>query len=239
MKSSSNLITGGVIAKIRSMILAAELKPGHRLVEEQFTQLLGVGRTPVREALLLLQGEGFVARNHRGWEVRGLNDPSIQTVFECRCAIEAESARLAARKMQPRTLEKLAALVERMEPGAYADRMELHRVNDEFHLLILHAAENELLCQCHERALIHYLALGTPVLFNDQQAAAANRQHRDLLDALGRGAEDEAEQLARTHVLASQEIVETFIRIVAHFETISNISSLEAQKEDRWRPLGR
>ena len=77
MKSASNLITGGVIAKIRNMILRSELKPGHRLVEEEFTRMLGVGRTPVREALLLLQGEGFVARNQRGWEVRGLKDHGL------------------------------------------------------------------------------------------------------------------------------------------------------------------
>jgi DNA-binding GntR family transcriptional regulator len=238
MKSSSNLITGGVIAKIRNMILAAELKPGHRLVEEEFSHLLGVGRTPVREALLLLQGEGFVARNHRGWEVRSLDDQSIQTVFECRAAIEAEVARIAARKMRPRIADALARLVERMEPGAFSDRDELQQRNDEFHRLILEAADNALLTELHERVLMRYWTLGTPVLFNDDQVKSFNQQHRDLLDALNRGAAAEAEEQARLHVESTREVVEAFIQAVTHYRTISNIASLEANPGGRWSPLG-
>jgi DNA-binding GntR family transcriptional regulator len=229
MKSSSNLITGGVISKIRNMILKAELKPGHRLVEEEFTRMLGVGRTPVREALLLLQGEGFVDRNQRGWEVRGLRDHGLQSVFECRAAIEAECARLATRKMTPKAAERLVRLIPRMEPGGYADRLELHRVNDEFHSLILHTADNELLAQFHERTQMHYWALGTPVLFSDDQARLANQQHRDLLDAMLKGDEEGAERHARAHINTTREITEAFIRAVEHYEAISSISSLESR----------
>jgi DNA-binding GntR family transcriptional regulator len=237
MKSSSNLITGGVIAKIRNMILKAELKPGHRLVEEEFTRMLGVGRTPVREALLLLQGEGFVARNQRGWEVRGLRDDhGLQAVFECRAAIEAECARLAARKMTPKAAERLIRLIPRMEPGGYADRLDLHRVNDEFHSLILHSADNELLTQFHERTQMHYWALGTPVLFSDDQARLANQQHRDLLEAMLKGDEEAAERHARAHVHTTQDITEAFIRAVDHYEAISSISNLESRTLGGGRP---
>lgn len=236
MKSASNLITGGVIAKIRNMILRAELKPGHRLVEEEFTRILGVGRTPVREALLLLQGEGFVARNQRGWEVRGLKGHGLQAVFECRAAIEAECARLAARKMTAKAGEHLARLIPRMEPGGYGDRLDLHRHNDEFHALVLHTADNELLTQFHQRTLMHYWALGTPVLFNDDQARMANQQHRDLLEALLKGDEDAAEAHARAHVASTQEIVEAFIQAVDHYEVISSIASLESRTLGGGRP---
>jgi DNA-binding GntR family transcriptional regulator len=236
MKSASNLITGGVIAKIRNMILRSELKPGHRLVEEEFTRMLGVGRTPVREALLLLQGEGFVARNQRGWEVRGLKDHGLQAVFECRAAIETECARLAARKMNGKAAERLVRLVPRMDPGAYADRLELHRINDEFHQVILATADNELLAQFHQRTQLHYWALGTPVLFNADQARLANQQHRDLLDAMLRGDEDAAAHHARAHVQTTQEIAEAFIQAVDHYEVISNIASLEAKNLGGGRP---
>ena len=234
MKSSHNLITGGVISKIRNMILRAELKPGHRLVEEAFTRQLGVGRTPVREALLLLQGEGFVARDQRGWEVRGLGGHGLQAVFESRAALEAEASRLAARKMTPRTAAALARLAERMESGTGGDRLELHRTNDEFHLLLVQAADNELLSQFYERTMAHYWALGAAVLFNDEQAAQANRQHRALLEALARGDEEAAGLQAREHVLATWRIVEAFIEAVEHYETISGISSMEAHAGERW-----
>lgn len=234
MKSSSNLITGGVIAKIRDMILRAELKPGNRLIEDTITKQLGVGRTPVREALLLLQGEGFVARDQRGWEVRGLKGHGLRAVFEARAAIEAEAARLTARKLTPRTASALARLVQKMEPGSYADRTDLHHVNDDFHAQIVLAADNELLSQFYERTMAHYWALGAMVLFNPDQAKQANQQHQELLEALLRGSVDEAEQCARRHVQATQVIVEDFIQTVEHFDTISGISSMEAPSGGHW-----
>ncbi len=238
MKSSSNLISGGVIAKIRNMILRAELKPGHRLIEDAFTKELGVGRTPVREALLLLQGEGFVARDQRGWEVRGLKGRDLKAVFEARAAIESECACLAARKLTPKARSTLTRLVQRMEPVLLGDRTELHRLNDTFHLSIVQAADSELLSQFYERTMAHYWALGATIIINDEQAKRAHQQHRDLLEVLLNGNEEEAGRLSRAHVQSTQDIMEAFIQAVEHFDTISGISSMEAQRGDRWHGFG-
>ena len=228
MKTNSNLITGGVTAKLRSMILAAELKPGNRLVEEDLSRLLGVGRTPVREALLLLQGEGYVARTHRGWEVRGADSICIHSVFESRAAIEAASARLAARKLTPIVGNMLETLLEEMEPGENVDRLRVNALNNEFHQLILNAADNEMLSQFHERAVFHYWALRTPVVFSNEELKMANRQHRDLLDALRQGSEEEAERCARLHVEKTSELVAAYMQAIVQYETIYKISALEA-----------
>jgi len=228
MKSNDNLITGGVTPKIRSMILAAELKPGSRLVEEDFSRLLGVGRTPVREALLLLQGEGYVVRNHRGWEVRSADSFSVRDVFDSRAAIEGASARLAARKLPPSIGGRLAELIELMEPGENVDRLKVNALNNEFHQLVLQAADNELLTQFHERAAFHYWALRTPVVFSNEELEAANRQHRDLLEALQRGSEEDAERCARLHVEKTSELVVAYLDAIMRYETISKISALEA-----------
>ncbi|WP_174996132.1 GntR family transcriptional regulator [Pandoraea iniqua] len=207
MKAPSNLITGEVRTKIRGMILASELKPGQRLIEDDLIQLLGVGRTPVREALLILQGEGFIARN-RGWEVQGVDHLQVNAIFESRAAIEAETARLAARKITPEACDALAALIEQMEPSTHLPRLALNRLNSEFHELIVKAADNVVLTQFHERIQFYYWALRIPVMFSDEQLSATNAQHRELLDALRAHDEVRATQIARHHVETTMGIVE-------------------------------
>ncbi|VVE42771.1 GntR family transcriptional regulator [Pandoraea fibrosis] len=207
MKAPSNLITGEVRSKIRSMILASELRPGQRLIEDDLIQRLGVGRTPVREALLILQGEGFIARN-RGWEVQGIDHLQVHAIFESRVAIEAETARLAARKITPEVCEALAALIEQMEPGSHLPRLTINRLNTEFHDLIVKAADNVVLTQFYERTQFYYWALRIPVMFSDEQLSATNAQHRALLAALRARDEEQAEQIARAHVETTRGIVE-------------------------------
>ncbi|VVE88680.1 GntR family transcriptional regulator [Pandoraea bronchicola] len=207
MKAPSNLITGEVRTKIRSMILASELRPGQRLIEDDLIQRLGVGRTPVREALLILQGEGFIARN-RGWEVQGVDHLQVHAIFESRVAIEAETARLAARKITPDACDALATLIEQMEPGGHLPRLALNRLNTEFHDLIVKAADNAVLAQFHERTQFYYWALRIPVMFSDEQLTATNAQHRELLAALRAHDEERAEQVARVHVETTMGIVE-------------------------------
>lgn len=207
MKAPSNLITGEVRTKIRSMILDSELKPGQRLIEDDLIQLLNVGRTPVREALLILQGEGLVARN-RGWEVQGVDHLQIQVIFESRAAIEAETARLAARKITPEVCDVLTAIIEQMEPGGHRPRLALNRLNTEFHERVAKAAGNVVLAQFHERAQFYYWALRVPVMFSDEQLIATNDEHRELLAALRAHDEDAAERIARAHVETTRAIVE-------------------------------
>lgn len=207
MKAPSNLITGEVQTKIRSMILASELRPGQRLIEDDLIQRLGVGRTPVREALLILQGEGLIARN-RGWEVQGADHLSVRAIFEGREAIEAEAARLAARKITPSACDALAALIEQMEPDTDTPRLALNRLNSEFHDRIMAAADSAVLAQFHERTQFYYWALRVPVMFSDGQLRATNAQHRELLAALRAGDEDRAEDVARAHVETTRDIVE-------------------------------
>ncbi|VVE43169.1 GntR family transcriptional regulator [Pandoraea nosoerga] len=207
MKAPSNLITGDVRTKIRSMILDSEFRPGQRLIEDELIRLLNVGRTPVREALLILQGEGFIAR-HRGWEVQGVDHLEVQAIFESRAAIEAETARLAARKITPQACDALAALIEQMTPESHRPRRVLNRLNTEFHERVAKAADNVVLAQFHERTQFHYWALRVPVMFSDEQLVATNHEHRELLAALRAHDEDAAERLARAHVETTRAIVE-------------------------------
>ena len=77
-RSGPGAVTDGVYARLREAIVSAELRPNGRLVESELAVRLDVSRTPVREALLRLEQEGFV-RRERGWVVRE-NEPSYNFV---------------------------------------------------------------------------------------------------------------------------------------------------------------
>lgn len=205
--SSGDFIASDVRNRLRSMILGAELKPGQRLVEDDLCERLNVGRTPVREALLLLQGEGFLNRE-RGWVVETIDRSQVRAIFESRAAIEAATTRLAARHADAADLEELARLIEAMEPAEALTRSELNALNTQFHKRIVTASKNPLLQQFHERTQFHYWMLRVPILFSEAEVKETNRQHRHILDALTRRDESDAEQAARNHVEATMAIVE-------------------------------
>lgn len=204
---TADLLATEVRARLRSMILAAELKPGQRLVEEDLCERLGVGRTPVREGLLLLQGEGYLARE-RGWVVQDIDRSQIRAIFESRAAIEGATARLAARRIDPAGCDALERLVEAMAPADALTRSELNRINNAFHARIVEAAGNGLLSQFHERTQFYYWMLRVPVLFADQEIKRSNEEHSRIVAALRARDEDAAEQVARRHVEATMAIVE-------------------------------
>lgn len=210
--TAGEFIASDVRNRLRSMILGGELKPGQRLVEDDLCERLGVGRTPVREALLLLQGEGFLSRE-RGWVVEMIDRGQVRAIFESRAAIEGATARLAARHAEPADFDELARLIEAMEPAETLTRSELNSLNTQFHKRIVTASKNTLLEQFHERTQFHYWMLRVPILFSETEVTETNRQHRRILDALIQRDEEGAEKAARHHVEATMAIVEPAINL--------------------------
>jgi DNA-binding GntR family transcriptional regulator len=209
--ANGDLLATEVRTKLRSMILASEFKPGQRLVEDDLCAILGVGRTPVREGLLLLQGEGYLARQ-RGWVVQDVDSSQVHAIFESRAALEAATARLAATRVSPFVCDQLMAMIEAMEPADALTRSDLNRINARFHDTIVKAADNRLLAEFHERARFYYWMLRVPILFGEQELKATNAQHRRIVQALMDRDPDGAERAAREHVEATMAIVEPALR---------------------------
>jgi DNA-binding GntR family transcriptional regulator len=210
-KGGGDLIADDVRAKLRSMILGSEFRPGQRLVEDDLCATLGVGRTPVREALLLLQGEGYLARE-RGWVVRDVDRSKVNAIFESRAAIEGATARLAASRISRADCDKLDAMIDIMEPSKKLARPELNQINTRFHNAIVEAADNPLLVEFHKRTQFFYWMLRVPVLFGDDEVRTTNNQHRRIVRALKRRDGDEAERASREHVEATMAIVVPALR---------------------------
>jgi len=200
-----------VRGRILSMILSGELQSGMRLIEDELCERLKIGRTPLREALLILQGEGYVQRR-RGWVISQVDRAQIGRIFESRAAIEGATARLAAARITEKVIEELGCLIEQMEHIAAPERRELNQLNTLFHQRIVDAAANPLLADFHKRTHFYYWLLQVPVIFTDGETQAVNDQHRVILECLQRRDGRAAEEAAREHIEATWHIVEPALR---------------------------
>jgi DNA-binding GntR family transcriptional regulator len=127
--------------RIRSMVIEGEIPPGARLGQVELAEQLGISRTPVREALRRLTGEGlaeFVP--NRGFRAACPSIDDVLRRLEVRSLVEPGIARLAAER---RTDADLARLHETIEREARADtRIEAHDASRDFHITLAQATGN-------------------------------------------------------------------------------------------------
>lgn len=206
-RAGNELLAANVYKTLRTKILTLEIKPRTRLVEEEISAEMQVGRTPVREALLRLQGEGLVSRK-RGWMVEEGDPANVPWIFESRSAIEGFATRVAALRVTDDELAVLGNLAAQMDDLSNLSRQELNSLNHRFHQAIVRASGNPFFIEMFERTQYNYWNLRLPVLFTREQAERWNEQHKDILGALSRHDKDQAEKLARQHVEETFQIVQ-------------------------------
>lgn len=132
---------------LRDRIITGRLAPGDRLVERELAEEFGVSRVPVREAIRILLGEGFLqALSPRRIVVKQLSRQDVENLFDMREALEVLAARRAAEKVTPERLRALAHLLEEAHRATLSGRPErISRANTAFHHHIVELAGNELL----------------------------------------------------------------------------------------------
>jgi DNA-binding GntR family transcriptional regulator len=200
-----HLIAEKVHRRLRDAILSAELRPNSRLVEDELAEWLKVSRTPTREALLMLEQEGFVERD-RGWVVREHNLSELRDRLECRLAIEGYATFLAAKRRTEADIQELRSLADQMEkPGV--SRVDADGLNDRFHNIIIDAANNPTLSTLSSQTKINYWNLNVPVIFTPETYREYHEHYRAIIEALTARDGEKAESIMRMHIQLTLKIV--------------------------------
>lgn len=126
---------------IRARLLRGEIAPGQRLVDHALAAELGVSRMPVREALMQLVSEGYLAPTSRGFALPDLPPERIAQVFTLRKLLEPHAAASSALAMGPAELESLAEARSRVETAP--DVAAFHRAAEDFRNTWLSAVPND------------------------------------------------------------------------------------------------
>ena len=187
---------------IRELIVTLELEPGAVVNERDLMARLGLGRTPVREALRDLARERLVdVVPRRGSFVSGIDVGDIAGLSEVRVVLEALAARLAATRATDEERRAIDGLLDALSSlGDEADGRHLIELDQRIHQHIHRCTHNPFLTAALEEYYVLTLSIWYVALDRVERLHDAVREHRALLEAVRAGDAERAEAAMREHV---------------------------------------
>lgn len=204
---------------IKLRILSTELQPGVVLEETRLATKYALSRTPLREVIQRLAGEGYVTiTEHRGAKVSSMDVGTMRTFFQTAPMVYAHVSRLAAENRTPQQLEALqAAQMNFSNCTAAADASGAALANHRFHALIGDMAQNPYLVSALQRLLIDHTRL-SQTFYRPQTVeeadliSQASAQHDALIAAIAAQDAAVAMDITLQHWGLSRDQMERFVR---------------------------
>lgn len=206
--------TQRAIALLREMIISNKLPPGSNHLEIELAAMLGMSRTPVREAAIVLEGQGLVEVIPRhGVRVLPVSPADMEEIYSILTELESLAAHnLAAARPGEETLGGLRRHIAAMEAALDADdRHAWARADDAFHRTLVALAGNKRLQsvvatysdQAHRARLL--------TLFMRPAPRRSNDDHRRLVDAIAAGDAELARRIHREHRINAKNLMLSLI----------------------------
>lgn len=194
------------------MIVRLDLAPGGVVREDELQATLGMGRTPIREALQRLVRDQFVTViPRRGVFVSSVNVDELATLYETRAIIEPYATRLACARGTTAHWDAMGAALDRASRSD-ASPIELLDIDRECHELVWAAADNRFLTDTLDMLYAHSDRLWHLYLAEVDDMADAVAEHREILVALRDGDGDRAATLAEAHIRAFDAQIRTAVK---------------------------
>jgi DNA-binding GntR family transcriptional regulator len=192
-----------IVESLKGAIFSGRLKPGEVLVERKIAEQLGVSKTPVREALIVLQRSGLVAVGQRSIAVRSLSFTDIRHVSEERVLLEPWAIVDAAR-VDPDFAAARRALDEARRHAAAGDNAARALANRRFHRGMYASSENTFIVKALD-SLQDLTALAVVGVLWEHwpRWEAEGAEHEAIFEAAHGGDPERAAELMRRHITAS------------------------------------
>jgi DNA-binding GntR family transcriptional regulator len=203
-------------AKLRQAIAEADIygsREAIRLDERNLTEALGVSRTPIREAMTLLEQEGFLrAVPRRGVFVRRKTRREIVEMIQMWAALESMAARLATLKASDDEIADLRRLFDRFDgerqaPTRHID--EYSEANITFHEALVKLSKSQAIAQTIRNVFAHVRAIRKLTISQSDRASRSITDHMHIIEALEARDTEGAERFAREHSLELAAYVNT------------------------------
>lgn len=196
-----------VADRIRELIRTGHLKKGDRIVETEICELLGISRTPLREALRVLSAEGLIVIvPNKGAHVAEPSMQEIREMFEVMAILEGACARVAAEKMTDAHFKKIRQLHGKLEHFHSAGNHQKYlKANQDFHVWIQRIAGNKVLDEVVNGLRQKVLLYRYRQLYQPDRFDASMKEHRDLVEAFRTRNPDKAEDMMKKHLMSQCE----------------------------------
>jgi DNA-binding GntR family transcriptional regulator len=198
---------------IRSSIIEGRYRAGQRLIEGRIGEEFSLSRTPVREALRLLEAEGLVLSiRNRGAIVRPVSPKEVIDLYELRARLESLGAERAATRATDAGIAELDAAIAAFDAAIPAtDHIELtenrilSQANSRFHDAVIEMADHARLSQLMARTVDIPLVFQAFRVFTREERVRSNVFHRLIRDALEHGEAARAGALMSEHILMGRD----------------------------------
>ncbi|MRI34371.1 GntR family transcriptional regulator [Endozoicomonas sp. OPT23] len=196
-------------------ITSGDLPEGSRVSEPELSRRYGIGRGPLREAILRLEGMGLVVRApHVGARVVTLSQSELVEIFAVREALEGMAARLAAKNMSDHELQELEALLDSHATYIKENKGQVYfdqQGDYDFHYRIIKGSHNQRLVRSLCDELYHLIQMYRKSSESSKRPEQALFEHQMILKALKDRDADLAEMLMRRHIGKARREIEQFI----------------------------
>ena len=180
-------------------IVSCEYLPGQELNEKQLLEETSFGRTPLREALLMLQAENLIdIFPRKGMRITPFTEKSIDDLYQTRKLIEPTVCRKYITMYSKSKLLEFLKQFERAEKGSDYDEFQ---IDTSFHSYLIGITENNILINLYQSVMIQQMRLAVYAALNDDQNRVGNLdQHRAIIDALLRENEEDVQDAIVLHI---------------------------------------
>ena len=202
-------------ARVRAAIVENRYPPGHRLVEQRIAEELGLSRTPVREALRMLEAEGLVvSERNRGAMVRPLSSTEVVDLYGLRIRLEAYAVEVATERATEAELGELVAAADAfgdvrrsVDVDAVEGVRQLHEANRRFHDGVVAAARHHRLASMLARTVDTPLVFQAFRSFGTAEIERSDTFHHLIAEAMCRRDANRAGALMAEHIAQGRDAV--------------------------------
>jgi DNA-binding GntR family transcriptional regulator len=183
-----------------------------RIDERALCQQLGVSRTPVREAMTLLEQEGFLRTEpRRGIFIVRKTRRQIVEMIQVWAALEGMAARLATKRASDKDIAALRDIFSNFADGTPGENIdEYSDANIAFHQALIRLSGSDLIINMTDNLFLHVRSVRRVTIAHGDRAERSLADHLKIIEALAKRNADRAEKLSREHALGLADHVEKF-----------------------------
>ena len=203
-----------VFNTLRDQILKGELSPGDRLMEIHLAEKLGVSRTPVREAIHLLEREGLaVTIPRRGAQVARMTEKELSNVLEIREVLDELAVTKACANVTDEVINKLNSnVVDFREAVKSGDPKKIVEADEHFHNIIYETADNPRLLSIIDNLKEQMYRFRFEYIREEKNYEKLIEEHKRLIEGLKAGDVEEVKAAMHTHLKNQVDAVRRIIR---------------------------
>lgn len=203
-----------VFNTLRDSILKGELEPGERLMEIHLANKLGVSRTPIREAIRMLEQEGLaVTIPRKGAQVAKMTEKDLQDVLEIRDALDELAVLNACRNMTPEYIAELRSSMVTFKNAADRGNVrEIVEADEDFHNVIYRAADNPKLMVIIQNLKEQMYRYRYEYVKDNANYAQILQEHAEIISGLEKGDKEYVREIMHAHLENQVEAVRSVIR---------------------------